>query len=142
MIKNILLLILFGTGILGIVLFYKFYKTPTLSFDSVKREKPIKHLVIHSFALTPQEMLDTLKQYKLSVHYLIDSKGKVYQLVPEERVAWHAGPSFWAGDTGLNWTSIGIELEHQEFGQTDFPEAQINALIKLAQDIIKLVLKI
>ena len=105
-------------------------------FDSAPREKPIKHLVIHSFALTPQQMLDTLHQYKLSVHYMIDSKGKVYLLVPEEKVAWHAGTSFWAGDSGLNWTSIGIELEHFEFGQTDYPKIQIKALKKLVKEII------
>ena len=107
------------------------------SFDSAKREKNIKHLVIHSFALTPQKMLDTLYQYKLSVHYLIDSEGKVYQLVPEERVAWHAGPSFWGNENGLNWTSVGIELEHLEFGQTDYPIVQIEALEKLAKQIIE-----
>lgn len=106
-------------------------------FDSVERIKPIKHLVIHSFALTPLKMLDILHQYGLSVHYLIDSKGKVYSLVPKERVAWHAGISFWAGDNGLNQTSIGIELEHLDYGQTDFPKAQINAFIKLAKEIIK-----
>ena len=106
-------------------------------FDSAERTKPVKHLVIHSFALTPQEMLDTLHQYKLSVHYMIDSNGKIYSLVPENDVTWHAGPSFWAGDTGLNWTSVGIELEHHGFGQTDYPEVQIKSLKQLAEEIIE-----
>ena len=105
-------------------------------FDSAERTKPIKHLVIHSFALTPAKMLDTLHQYGLSVHYMIDSKGKVYRLVPEERVTWHAGASFWAGEAGLNQTSIGIELEHLDYGQTDYPAIQVQALIKLAKEII------
>ena len=35
-------------------------------------------------------MFDTLYQYGLSVHYLIESDGKIHQLVPEENVAWHA----------------------------------------------------
>lgn len=106
-------------------------------FDSAARTKTIKHLAIHSFALTPSKMLDVLYQYGLSVHYMIDSKGKVYRLVPEDRVAWHAGASFWAEDTGLNQTSIGIELEHLDYGQTDYPEAQIKALEELAKEIIK-----
>lgn len=105
-------------------------------FDSTERTKPIKHLVIHSFALAPQNMLDTLYQYGLSVHYMIDSKGKVYSFVSEDRVAWHAGSSFWAGESGLNWSSIGIELEHLEYGQTDYPKMQIDSLIKLAKEII------
>ena len=105
-------------------------------FDSTPRIDSIQHLVIHSFALTPQKMLDTLHQYKLSVHYLIEANGQIHSLVPETHVAWHAGPSFWAGKSGLNQTSIGIELEHLDYGQTDYPKTQIDALIKLAKEII------
>ena len=107
------------------------------NFDSTERTKPIKHLVIHSFALTPQKMQDTLHQYGLAVHYIIDSEGKILNLVPEEQIAWHAGPSFWANEEGLNWTSVGIELEHLGYGQTDYPEIQINALTKLSKEIIE-----
>ena len=116
---------------------FLYLKDSGIKFESAERTQAIKHLVIHSFALTPQKMLEALQRYKLSVHYLIDSRGTVYSLVPEERVAWHVGSSFWAGDKRLNWTSIGIELEHLEFGQTDFPEVQINALIKLTKEIMK-----
>ena len=105
-------------------------------FVSEARTKAVQHLLIHSFALSPKKMLDTLQHYKLSVHYMIDSTGKIYSLVPEERVAWHAGPSFWAGKSGLNQTSVGIELEHLGYGQTEYPKVQINALIKLAKEII------
>ena len=109
----------------------------TPSLQSVPRSTPVRYLVIHSFENSPKEMLGILHQYGLSVHYMIDSKGKVYALVPEERVAWHAGPSFWAGETVLNNTSIGIELEHAAFGQTDYPKEQINALEKLVKGILK-----
>ena len=34
------------------------------------------------------------------------------QLVPFDRVAWHAGRSEWAGYTGLNQYSIGIEMDN------------------------------
>lgn len=106
-------------------------------FDSAERTKPIKYLVIHSFALSPQKMIKRLHQYKLSVHYMIDSSGKKYQLLPENKVAWHAGPSFWAKESALNWTSIGIELEHLGFGQTDYPEKQVQTLEKLIKEIIE-----
>ena len=30
---------------------------------------------------------------KVSCHYLIDKKGKIIQMVPENKIAWHAGKS-------------------------------------------------
>lgn len=45
-----------------------------------------------------------------SAHLVIDRDGSVTQMVPFNRVAWHAGRSTWVGLTGLNAFSIGIEL--------------------------------
>ncbi|MFZ3589016.1 N-acetylmuramoyl-L-alanine amidase [Bacillus sp. DJP31] len=49
-----------------------------------------------------------------SAHYLIGREGQVYRLVPEERIAFHAGPGFLsefsAYENRLNDYSIGIEL--------------------------------
>src|SRR5580692_6985468 len=47
---------------------------------------------------------------KVSAHYTIDEDGTVYAHVPEDRRAWHAGISSWAGETDINSRSIGIEL--------------------------------
>lgn len=47
---------------------------------------------------------------KASAHFLIGRDGRVGNLVPTDRVAWHAGVSSFAGLTGLNKYSIGIEL--------------------------------
>lgn len=76
---------------------------------------------------------------KVSAHYAIDQAGTVYRLVPEERRAWHAGVSFWAGAPRVNDRSIGIELVNpgHEFGYEPFPDAQIDALIPLCLDILK-----
>jgi N-acetylmuramoyl-L-alanine amidase len=78
------------------------------------------------------------EQAKVSAHYLIEEDGRVFALVPEEMRAWHAGASFWRGETDINSRSIGIELVNpgHEFGYRAFPEAQIAALIELATDII------
>ena len=108
-----------------------------LVFESAERTQPVRHLVIHSFVSTPQEMSQILHEEGLSTHYMIGADGTIYPLVPESRVAWHAGPSFWAGQSGLNATSVGIELEHSDYGQTPYPEKQIKALIRLAKKIIK-----
>ena len=75
---------------------------------------------------------------KVSSHYLIDEVGLVYQLVNEDKRAWHAGISYWAGQTDINSQSIGIELQNpgHDWGYQKFPEAQIEALVNLATSIV------
>ena len=75
---------------------------------------------------------------KVSAHYLIGEDGAVFRLVPEERRAWHAGLSSWAGHRDINGASIGIELVNpgHEFGYRDFPAAQMATLAELARRIV------
>ena len=49
---------------------------------------------------------------KASAHLVIAADGEITQLVPFDRVAWHAGVSSWQGLTRLNGHSIGIELDN------------------------------
>ena len=49
---------------------------------------------------------------QVSAHLVIGRDGAITQLVPFDRVAWHAGKSTWQGRTGLNRYSIGIELDN------------------------------
>jgi N-acetylmuramoyl-L-alanine amidase len=74
----------------------------------------------------------------VSAHYLIDEDGDVVQLVPEERRAWHAGVSSWAGRARLNDCSIGIELVNpgHEWGYRPFAEAQYDACIALCRAML------
>jgi N-acetylmuramoyl-L-alanine amidase len=75
---------------------------------------------------------------RVSAHYMIDEDGAVYALVPEERRAWHAGISYWAGAKDINARSIGIEIVNpgHEFGYRPFPDAQIASLIIVTRDIL------
>jgi N-acetylmuramoyl-L-alanine amidase len=75
---------------------------------------------------------------KVSAHYMIDEDGSVYRLVDEERRAWHAGVSAWAGEPDVNGRSVGIELVNpgHEFGYRAFAEPQMAALIDLARGIL------
>jgi N-acetylmuramoyl-L-alanine amidase len=87
-------------------------------------------LVLHYTGMkTADEALARLcdPEAKVSAHYTIDRDGRVYRHVPEERRAWHAGVSWWAGERNVNARSIGIELVNpgHEFGYEPFPEAQI-----------------
>src|SRR5438270_562862 len=46
----------------------------------------------------------------VSCHYFVEEDGEIFQLVSEARRAWHAGKSFWAGETDLNSRSLGVEI--------------------------------
>jgi N-acetylmuramoyl-L-alanine amidase len=68
----------------------------------------------------------------VSAHYLIGRDGTLYQLVDEDRRAWHAGASYWGGTTDINSASIGIELDNT--GAEPYPEAQIVRLLQLLHE--------
>ncbi|HRQ35389.1 MAG TPA: N-acetylmuramoyl-L-alanine amidase [Chiayiivirga sp.] len=69
----------------------------------------------------------------VSSHYLIGRDGDLYQLVADERRAWHAGGGRWGTITDLNSASIGIELDND--ASSDYPPAQIDALLRLLDDL-------
>jgi N-acetylmuramoyl-L-alanine amidase len=75
---------------------------------------------------------------EVSAHYFVDEDGTITQLIDEEKRAWHAGVSFWAGETDINGQSIGIEVQNpgHEWGYQEFPEPQIESLVGLATDIL------
>ncbi|MFO1081195.1 MAG: N-acetylmuramoyl-L-alanine amidase [Reyranellaceae bacterium] len=97
-------------------------------------------LVLHYTELPLRESLDILRDggraQRVSAHYVLAEDGTVYRLVPEERVAWHAGRSWWRGREALNATSIGIEIVNLHGDRHDYPARQIEALIALAGSIV------
>jgi N-acetylmuramoyl-L-alanine amidase len=74
---------------------------------------------------------------EVSAHYFVFEDGKIAQLVPESRRAWHAGVSSWAGETDINSCSIGIEIVNpgHDYGYPDFPKRQIAAVTALCRGI-------
>ena len=74
---------------------------------------------------------------KVSCHYLINRKGKIFKLVEELKVAWHAGKSRWKKNKNLNKNSIGIELVNKghNYRYQNFTKEQINTLIKLCKKL-------
>jgi N-acetylmuramoyl-L-alanine amidase len=75
---------------------------------------------------------------RVSCHYLIDEAGRITQMVGEALRAWHAGDSWWAGETDINSASIGIEIHNpgHGLGYQGFPEAQMQAVEALCLDIV------
>jgi N-acetylmuramoyl-L-alanine amidase len=105
------------------------------------RTSRIDILLLHYTGMqTAEEALARLTDPAASVscHYFIYEDGRIDQLVREARRAWHAGASSWKGATDINARSIGIEIVNpgHEYGYRDFPDAQIDAVIKLCRDIV------
>ncbi len=102
-----------------------------------ERKLPISTLVIHSMAHNADEGIKQLEALQLSAHYVVDYDGTIYQCVSEDKRAWHAGVSYWRGETDINSCSIGIEVCHRSLGQSKFNKKQIASLIELCHDIIR-----
>jgi N-acetylmuramoyl-L-alanine amidase len=113
---------------------------PSPNFDARGASTPVDILVLHYTGMqTGAAAIERLcdPEAKVSAHYTVDEDGTIYAHVPEDSRAWHAGVSYWAGARDINARSIGIEIVNpgHEFGYRSFPDAQIEAVIVLAQDI-------
>lgn len=75
---------------------------------------------------------------QVSAHYFVFEDGRVLQMVPEARRAWHAGISGWNGETDINSSSIGVEIANAGHpgGLPMFPDGQIASVAALAKDIV------
>lgn len=115
-------------------------------------------LVLHYTALPLDETLRRFssEEYAVSSHYVIPEqpvgqKFTVYNTVPDDKRAWHAGVSYWQGNRNLNPSSLGIELVNLGFPETDenlplmqrrwYPYASKQQIDVLAEIINKIVEK-
>jgi N-acetylmuramoyl-L-alanine amidase len=118
---------------------YDFRSSP--NFGPRAAGKPIDILLLHYTGMPSAEgalawLCDPRSE--VSSHYFVFEDGRVVRMVAEEGRAWHAGKSFWAGETDINSRSIGIEIANpgHAFGYRPFPPAQIGALIGLCRGIL------
>jgi N-acetylmuramoyl-L-alanine amidase len=112
---------------------------PSPSHD--ERNEPVDILLLHYTGMvSADEAVARLcdPASKVSCHYLVHEDGRIVQMVPEARRAWHAGLSVWEDETDINARSIGIEIANpgHEYGYPDFPDAQIEAVIRLGLDTV------
>lgn len=115
---------------------------PSPNFGERRDGKPADILLLHYTGMeTGQGAEDWLcaPQSEVSCHYIVHEDGRVVQMVPEEKRAWHAGRSFWKGETDINSRSIGIEIVNggHEFGLPGYPDRQIGAVIELSRGIVE-----
>ncbi len=105
---------------------------------SKRQIKSVDGAVIHFISaknIDPEDpfnrdkIINILKDYKFSAHYLIERDGTRIKLVPGLHKAYHAGKSIMNGRESCNSFTIGIELVGGT--QWDYTDAQIAELIKL-----------
>lgn len=116
------------------------------SYTSQNQDSRALYIVLHYTVLDWEKSLKVLTTGgQVSAHYLVrDNPVASYALVDENRRAWHAGASFWAGNTNLNSASIGIEIVNAGYVDgpagrvyAPFPQAQVDEVIALVRDIQK-----
>ena len=111
---------------------------PSPNFDA-RRAPPDMVLLHYTGMQTAEAAVERLRDPAagVSAHYVVGEDGSVLRLVHEERRAWHAGQSWWQGETDVNTASIGIEIVNpgHEFGYRAFPDVQVEAVIALVADI-------
>jgi len=119
------------------------YHNYSPNFDTKERiASSIKFIVFHYTGMqSERESIERLCDpiSKVSCHYLINQNGKIFQLVKDKNIAWHAGKSCWRKNKKLNLSSIGIELVNKghRFGYSNFKKKQILSLEKLCKKLIK-----
>ena len=109
------------------------------NYNHKKRSsKKITSIIIHYTGMqSERESLKRLisSKSKVSCHYLINRSGRVFRLVEDQNIAWHAGKSMWGKYKNLNKNSIGIELVNKghRHGYQTFTKIQIKRLVELCK---------
>lgn len=106
----------------------------------------VQFLVLHYTAEDEPTSLSLLTTGRVSSHYLVGAGDApvVYRLVPDDRLAHHAGLSEWQGHRLLNASSIGIEIVNAGWRDTPtgrawapYSEGQVAAVVTLVEDLVR-----
>ncbi len=109
----------------------------TQFFDTCDSFRKIDFLVLHHVeAISSDHAIEMFLQHKVSAHFLIDQIGRIFELVDENDIAYHAGVSFWKGCEGLNKNSIGVEFINSAPFNKKFEEAQMIAGVELCKYLV------
>jgi N-acetyl-anhydromuramoyl-L-alanine amidase len=123
------------------------------NWDERPDRAEVRLLVVHNISLPPGEFggdaiiglftntldfsahpyYETLRDLKVSAHFLLRRGGELIQLVPCARRAWHAGASSWRGRERCNDFSIGVEVEGVD--DVTYADPQYGHLAKLVLNL-------
>lgn len=107
------------------------------------RNKPIRNIVLHSTDGRESGDIETLTGAKVSVHWYVTRRAKIYHFVDDADTAFHAGAVFEPSQFG-NDATVGIEQEHfdpdPDHGRPnneDWPPDQIEAVARLTAFLLQ-----
>jgi len=88
------------------------FQVDSSSYVAIGKNERIQFIVVHYTAIDNAASIKELTMNKVSSHFLVldEDDNKIYNLVPLEQRAWHAGASAFRGRTNINDTSVGIEI--------------------------------
>lgn len=130
---------------------------PWLKFGKRSTNIKIDTIVVHATAgSSVTGAIQTLRERKLSYHYIIGKDGVIWKCVPAiEGVAYHAGSSYgpqeaakgisraqnhktwnFLAGTSVNNYTVGISLVNKNDGKDPYPAAQRNALTFLINTLV------
>ena len=127
------------------------YVIDNQTYQATGKNERIHFIVLHYTVGDNERATELLTTGRVSAHYLIKSgdDNKIYNLVPDNERAWHAGAGGFAERSVLNDTSIGIEIVnpgiykqyrsypnyHPYEHYVAFEENQIKKVAQLVQDL-------
>ncbi|MDH3460668.1 MAG: 1,6-anhydro-N-acetylmuramyl-L-alanine amidase AmpD [Burkholderiaceae bacterium] len=74
----------------------------------------IEHLFTNCLDWEADPYFQSIREIKVSAHFVVRRDGELLQFVGCDERAWHAGASAWRGRENCNDYSVGIELEGME----------------------------
>ena len=88
------------------------FQVDSSSYVAIGKNERIQFIVVHYTAIDNAASIKELTTNKVSSYFLVldEDDNKIYNLVPLEQRAWHAGASAFRGRTNINDTSVGIEI--------------------------------
>lgn len=90
--------------------------------------RKIRAIILHSGDGHEQGDIETLTRGAVSAHWYVNRAGRIWHMVADSDVAFHAGVV--APGMPGNEDSLGIEQEHID-GKQNWPAAQVRAVAKL-----------
>lgn len=123
----------------------KGYTIAKVYFPAVAQNFRQKYVILHYTALDHDKSVKVLTTQSVSAHYLVNDldNAEIYQLVDENKRAYHGGVSNWRNDASLNDTSIGIEIVNNGFTEqagkkvfAPYPDYQVKKVAELVKDLV------